>query len=73
METGDFLEAANAKIERSKGKPLTNIAMGEAIVEQHLGAVCRNTQPGKRQLHRKAPLTRTHPEFRIRKGAGQWA
>ena len=71
MQTGDFLETAHAKVERSKGEPLTNIAMGKAIVEQHLGATGRHTQPGQRQLHREAPLARTHPDVRIREGAGQ--
>ena len=73
MQTRHLLETTDAKIEWTQGYPFADICMGNAIVEENVGSIRWNPQPGRWKRDRKAPLPWTDPDLSLRKGTSQRA
>mgnify|MGYP004271573223 CR=1 FL=1 len=71
MQTRHLLKTTDTEIEGTQGYPIADISMGHTIVKKNLGSIRWNSQPGRWERNRKAPLPGTDPDLSLRKGTSQ--
>ena len=62
IQTGNFMEGAQSKIDRSQRDPAQLIRMGQSITKKDLGAIRREAKPTGWELQRETPLSIAHPQ-----------
>ena len=71
IKAGELQKATQPQVQRTEGKPVERLRVGQAVLLQNLGAGAGKAQPGIGQLQRKTPLARRHPELCGGKRPGQ--
>ena len=71
VEATHVLEAAQAQVHRPQRIPEQLVPVGQAVLEQGVGAAGRKTQPSQGQAQGEAPLAWAHPHLGPREGPGQ--